>query len=107
MLRFFVPPGTRNFTFWMSHVLIWLNVVFYVTCTFLLIFACKPESKQYDPTVIDGHCLDTAAILISTAVLNTLSDALMLVLPQLVIWELNMPMKRKIGLSAAFIVALL
>lgn len=107
VLRFFVPPGTRNFTFWMSHALIWLNVVFYITCTFLLIFACKPESKQYDPTVKEGHCLDTAAILISTAVLNTVSDGLMLVLPQRVIWDLTMPIKRKLGLSAAFFVALL
>jgi hypothetical protein len=107
VLLFFVPAGTRNFTFWMSHVLIWLNLVFYITCTFLLIFACKPEAKLYDPTVTGGHCLDTAAILISTAVLNAVSDALMLVLPQRVIWELAMPMKRKLGLSAAFFVALL
>jgi hypothetical protein len=106
MIRFFVPYGVRNFTFWMSHVLIWVNVLFYVTCTFLLIFACKPEAKNYDPT-IKGHCLDSAAILISTAVLNTVSDGLMLILPQRVIWDLSMPLKRKMGLSAAFLVALL
>ncbi|PVH93892.1 hypothetical protein DM02DRAFT_540577, partial [Periconia macrospinosa] len=107
VLRFFVAPGARNFTYWMSHGLIWLNALFYVTCTFLLIFACKPEAKQYDPTITEGHCLDTAAILISTAVLNTISDALMLILPQRVIWDLTMPMKRKVGLSAAFLVAML
>ncbi|KAF1967920.1 hypothetical protein BU23DRAFT_279102 [Bimuria novae-zelandiae CBS 107.79] len=51
--------------------------------------------------------MDTAAILISTAVLNTVSDGLMLVLPQRVIWDLSMPIKRKLGLSAAFLVTLL
>jgi predicted nucleic acid-binding protein len=61
----------------------------------------------YDPIIIRGYCLDTAAILISTAVLNSVSDVLMLVLPQQVIWELAMPMKRKLGLSAAFFVSLL
>ncbi|KAF2014710.1 hypothetical protein BU24DRAFT_463472 [Aaosphaeria arxii CBS 175.79] len=102
MIRFFVAPGIRDLTFWISHMLIWINVVFYITATFMLIFACKPGNPNPN-----GRCLDTGALLISTASLNTISDALMLVLPQRVIWDLRMPLKRKLGLASAFLVALL
>ncbi|KAF1967918.1 hypothetical protein BU23DRAFT_558910 [Bimuria novae-zelandiae CBS 107.79] len=53
LLRFFAPHSIRNSTLWMFHTVIWLNVIFYVTCTFLLIFACKPDESSSSSSSID------------------------------------------------------
>ncbi|CAI6237003.1 unnamed protein product [Periconia digitata] len=103
ILRAFVPSGSRTPTFWMAHALIWTNILFYVTSTAITIFACKPTSKSYDPTVQGGRCLDAVAVNITSASLNSLSDALLLILPQQVIWRLSLPRKRKWVLSIAFL----
>ncbi|KAF2183644.1 hypothetical protein K469DRAFT_727917 [Zopfia rhizophila CBS 207.26] len=106
-LRVFVPPGTRNFTFWTSHILIWINVIFYAITIFLIIFSCKPEAKIYDPTIKGGRCFNAPAINISAATINAASDLMMLILPQRVIWDLTIPLSRKLALSAAFLVGVL
>jgi hypothetical protein len=102
----FVPTGIRNTTFWVVHSLIWSNVVFYTIFTFLSLFSCTPRERRWDKT-IDGKCMDFYAIAIAGAIINTVSDALIVIVPQAVIWKLNMSWKRRAGISSLFIIGLL
>lgn len=64
------------------------------------------RSKIWEKTT-PGHCINLAVLLYVTGVVNTGSDIAILMLPLTVIWHLQMPTNRKIGVSAAFAAALL
>ena len=98
--------GKNHSTFWIYHSLIWLNFFFYLIVTFLIIFSCQPIKKTWKPW-IHGKCLNSPDIIIAIASVNSLSDFSILVLPQKVIWNLQMSFKRRIGVSSIFLVGLL
>ncbi|KAF2179435.1 hypothetical protein K469DRAFT_641330 [Zopfia rhizophila CBS 207.26] len=105
-IRVFVPYGIRDFTFWAGHILIWVNTAFYVACTFVELFGCSPRQKFWDPLIQGGYCVDTLTIHIVSSSFNAASDILILILPQRVIWTLNLTKKRKWGLSAVFLIGI-
>ncbi|KAI0509382.1 hypothetical protein F5B22DRAFT_649011 [Xylaria bambusicola] len=102
-LRIFLLPGQRNAIFWSIHVLIWSNVVYYVSGTFLEIFRCTPRQKIWDPLFVGGVCpIDIDANNFVSAVINLVSDLAILAVPQFVVWKLNMTRAKKVGVSFIF-----
>ncbi|KAH8685446.1 hypothetical protein BGZ60DRAFT_542485 [Tricladium varicosporioides] len=93
--------------YWTCHALIWINFVFYSVGFFLEIFACKPMAKAWDPLIETGSCLDVHKVNIAAAAMNVVSDFVILLLPQPIIWRLNMGFKQRLGISSIFAVALL
>ncbi|CAF9934880.1 hypothetical protein IMSHALPRED_009873 [Imshaugia aleurites] len=91
----------RNFVFYGVHVLIWTNMVFYLIETFLEIFACTPREKIWNP-LTPGHCIGIENNYIAIGAWNVLSDFLILILPMVAIWNLQMANARKIGVAAVF-----
>ncbi|KAF2821601.1 hypothetical protein CC86DRAFT_410694 [Ophiobolus disseminans] len=106
-LRVLVPTGIRNVSYWVFHVLLWAHVIFYMICMFVEIFMCSPRSKAWDPTVLTGHCMDSKAVNTAAAAINTASDLILVLIPQVVIWGLNMPTRRKWAVSVVFLVGVL
>ncbi len=104
-LRIF-SPGKNHNTFWIYDIFIWLNFLFYVIVSFLVIFPCQPIKKFWKPWT-DGRCLNTTKVNIAIAGFNSASDLCLLILPQKVIWDLQMSFKRRIGVSAIFLAGLL
>lgn len=104
-LRIF-SPGKNHSTFWIYHSLMWLNFLFYVIVIFLFIFPCQPIKKYWKPW-IDGRCLKIVDIIIAIACFNSALDFFLLIVPQKVIWNLQMSFKRRIGVSTIFLVGLL
>lgn len=104
-LRIF-SPGRNHSTFWIYHILIWLNFLFYVIVSFLIIFPFQPIKKFWNPW-IDGRCLNTIKLNIAIACFNSASDLCLLIVPQKVIWDLQLSFKRRIGVSAIFLAGLL
>ncbi|KAF2871703.1 hypothetical protein BDV95DRAFT_607120 [Massariosphaeria phaeospora] len=70
----------RNFVFWASWILIVANVVTHITIFFVQIYPCYPREKVFNPA-LPGKCLS---------------------LPVYSIWNLQMPLKRKIGVASMF-----
>jgi hypothetical protein len=103
VVRHFVPKGGRNFTFWASQALIALNVVFWMAITFMEVFSCKPINKVWD-FYIPGKCLDRHSYLIATSTMNLASEILIMILPQRIIWKLNLSTKQKLELTPLFLV---
>jgi hypothetical protein len=104
--RIFVARGSRNWLFWTSHVIIWLQIAFYLTYTLLEVFACRPRAKLWSPW-LPGKCLDTFSINIAAVAFNVATDILILLIPQKVIWGLRLSTKRKVQISLIFLVAIL
>ena len=106
-LQLFLPHGQRSVHFWISHVLIWLNVAFYTSATFAGIFQCSPRAKFWDHTIA-GHCEGNQHIrLIISGAINLFSDVAILVFPQTVIWKLQISRLKKSGVAILFGVGVL
>ncbi|KAI0398144.1 hypothetical protein F5Y17DRAFT_215620 [Xylariaceae sp. FL0594] len=105
-MRIFIPRGTRNNFFWACHALLWTNVVFYITILIVGNASCKPYAKLWDET-LPGPCRDNATLDLATAPVGFVSDLLILILPQRVIWRLYMSTKKKIGIALVFAIGLM
>lgn len=73
-----------------------------IAILFSVIFPCKPISANWDVTITDGKCADKTKIYLATAGLNVITDILILALPIPMVWNLQMPRRRRIGLVGLF-----
>lgn len=106
-LRIFVPPGTRNLTYWACHMIIWVNIIFYALMIILVCASCTPFEYAWNK-LIDGTChIDTAWTGMGSAILNFITDVFIFAVPQNVIWKLQMTPQRKVGLAAIFSIGVL
>ncbi|KAI0197723.1 hypothetical protein F4808DRAFT_463428 [Astrocystis sublimbata] len=102
-LHLFVPPGSRNFIYWASHVNIWFNVSFYLSVFVAAQLACTPYEYNWNK-LLDGNCdrVNTKYTNLASGVFNVISDIVILLSPQKVIWKLNMRVRLKAGISIIF-----
>lgn len=99
-LRIFViVTGTK--TYYAIHFTIWSILLFYLANLPVEIWACTPRRKIWDPTV-EGKCINNDVVLVTGGVMNVVTDFAILLLPLVSIIRLQMPLPRKIGVSAVF-----
>jgi hypothetical protein len=63
---------------------------------------CIPLAANWDRTIPDAKCGSLAAESISVGTINLLIDVSIIVLPMPVLWNLQLPVRKKIGLTAIF-----
>ncbi|KAI0452330.1 hypothetical protein F5B21DRAFT_506349 [Xylaria acuta] len=97
-------PQSRNAFFWLCHVVLWLNVVYYIASIIVESMQCTPRQLIWDPTV-KGTCLDAKAAEVISSI-NVASDIVLLVTPQLVIWRAKSSIGRRVGMALIFAVGL-
>ncbi|KAE8373466.1 hypothetical protein BDV26DRAFT_67304 [Aspergillus bertholletiae] len=100
-LRVFAP-SVKGVTYFLIQLLIWLNFLFYFADTILKIFECTPRSKIWDEHV-PGHCININGPILAASIFNVISDFLILLLPIICVWRLQMTPKKKICTSAVFV----
>ncbi|KAJ2997595.1 hypothetical protein NUW58_g609 [Xylaria curta] len=105
--RIFVPLGIRNTFWWTCNLVIGINVLFYAAAIFLENLSCFPLQRIWDKTVPGSECLDFKITVLTGASINVILDLITLVLPQKVIWSLQLSRKKKIGVSLVFTIGLL
>jgi hypothetical protein len=79
-----------------------LVVGYNIALVFPLIFTCTPIMKNYDLFITTGSCLNRTPLYMATAVLNMITDIMLLVLPIPMIIKLQMPRVQKAGLICIF-----
>ncbi|KAI1349444.1 hypothetical protein F5Y01DRAFT_327351 [Xylaria sp. FL0043] len=99
--RLFVPQGTRNVFWWLCMTLTGIQLSFLIASVFALCFSCIPYQRIWDFT-IPGQCIKKSELEITSAAIHFVSDIIILVLPQKVIWSLHMSLKKKLGVSFIF-----
>ncbi|OGM47030.1 hypothetical protein ABOM_003736 [Aspergillus bombycis] len=92
----------RSVTYFLIQLLIWLNFLFYLADTVVKIFECTPRSKIWDEHV-PGHCININVPILAASIFNLVSDFLILLLPIVCVWRLQMTFKKKICTSAVFV----
>lgn len=107
VVRAFMPRGARSIAFWTCHILLWINIIYYFAMIVVELKTCTPRAKEWDPTIQGGSCISVSEVRFVLAMLNVGTDLTIIILPQRVIWGLNVPLKRKLILSALFLVGIL
>ncbi|OGM41502.1 hypothetical protein ABOM_008923 [Aspergillus bombycis] len=72
---------------------------FTISGTLALVFQCRPVQAAYDKTIPDASCYPTEtsyAILMMQGVIMFVLDVMILVLPMRPIWQLQMPLKKRL-----------
>ncbi|KAF3390003.1 hypothetical protein DPV78_011518 [Talaromyces pinophilus] len=79
-------------------------IVAYTLAIFLaLIFACHPVERNWDaipPFWEIDHCIDRAGLYLATAITNTMSDIILILIPIPIIWKLHVTVRQKLGIAA-------
>lgn len=99
-LRLFMP-NRRSKTNYLTKLIIWVNILFYLSVTIVAVLGCIPRRKIWQRWV-PGKCVNEQAVLLVTAVVNALSDVSILLLPIGCIWHLQLSLRRKLAISAVF-----
>ena len=97
----FVARGNRNWFFWASWIMIGLQVAFGVGVVIALNLACIPTKKKWEPW-LEGTCIDAHQIETASAAFQLASDTFVLLIPQKIIWDLQMSWKKRLGVSVIF-----
>ncbi|RAK94982.1 uncharacterized protein BO80DRAFT_498104 [Aspergillus ibericus CBS 121593] len=83
------------------NLLIWstmfLTVALFVAVLFVDIFQCRPVVYVYDLSIPNGSCINQGAFYVTTAAVYLFTDLLVLSIPIIMTWSLQMPLKRKIA----------
>jgi hypothetical protein len=71
-------------------------ILLFVAVLFVDIFQCNPVAYVYDMS-IPGKCIQQGAFYVSTAALNLFTDIIVLAIPIIITWNLQMPLRRKLA----------
>ena len=91
----------RQPIFFIIQALTWANLAFYLSYSFVDVFQCVPRDKIWEPDV-PGRCISDNVLLLSPAGINIISDILILVIPVVLIFRLQMTTKHKLAIVAVF-----
>ncbi|KAI1088162.1 hypothetical protein F5B19DRAFT_472463 [Rostrohypoxylon terebratum] len=105
-VRIFSPHRTHTYFYWSCYFMIVLNVLLYISSIISSAITCIPHDAIWYPWV-KGTCIDRKALGLFTAFFNVFMDLIILLLPQKVIWSLQMNASRKLGVSLIFSVGML
>ncbi|KAK3377512.1 hypothetical protein B0H63DRAFT_477333 [Podospora didyma] len=105
--RLFCTGQSRDAIYWAIHGLMFLNTTYYLSALFTFTFQCTPREKAWNALTVEGECINVAAATLVAGAMNLFLDVGILVVPFGAICHLQLPMKRKVGISAVFGVGVL
>ncbi|KJZ70794.1 hypothetical protein HIM_09807 [Hirsutella minnesotensis 3608] len=100
------PLGARNKLFWAICTVMAFNISLYSVAMVAETMTCIPLNKLWTPW-LSGRCFDSKSLHVVTAWFNLLVDVFILLLPQHIIWKLQMTTRKKMGVSVIFLFGLL
>ncbi|EKG09202.1 hypothetical protein MPH_13802 [Macrophomina phaseolina MS6] len=84
------------------YVLITVVIIYSLLGSFFWLYACQPMARMWDRTITSGSCIDGYAFGIFYATTNSVTDLTILFLPVFQFWNVQLPRRQRIGVSAIF-----
>ena len=81
--------------------LLLLLLLYYIASIGAKAAICIPLQKLWNPT-LDGHCINNTVFFLTDCAVSIVSDVTILLLPMPLIWNLNMPFRRKVEIMTVF-----
>ncbi|KAI1347994.1 hypothetical protein F5Y01DRAFT_307120 [Xylaria sp. FL0043] len=105
-LRLFAPAPGRTAFSTSCKLLLVANVLFYAAIIVTLNLSCRPFQKFWDKS-LKGSCIDLRKIHLGAVIVDLLLDIAILILPQRIIWGLQMTKTKRFGVSTVFTIGVL
>jgi hypothetical protein len=83
------------------YVVMVVNTLWFVGEMCVVWLICQPAASNWDSS-IEKHCGNISAAYLAVHISNLIVDLLVAGLPAQVLWRLQMPMARKLGIMAMF-----
>ncbi|KAH7389362.1 hypothetical protein DE146DRAFT_161061 [Phaeosphaeria sp. MPI-PUGE-AT-0046c] len=107
-LKLFAPSRSVNRVMWYgSWVTIFATFVAYTVFMFWTLFYCTPRRMIWFKLIPDGKCHDVNDIILAQGAFNMASDIVILLLPTASLWQLSVPLSKKIFITLMFATGLL
>lgn len=103
-LKLFGTKASIRTAIYVTGAIVWAWGLSIVLESFLI---CQPIEFNWNPTLPGGKCGNRNAAFVVAGVLNMVTDLMVMSLPIPYIWNLQLRVGRKIGLSVAFSLGLL
>lgn len=87
--------------YWTLEIVLWANLLAYITLMFVVIFRCVPREAIWNPTV-PARCLDPLLPLWISSAINLSSDLLVFGLTVVAVSRLQQTLGKKIGFIIIF-----
>ncbi|RAR09007.1 integral membrane protein [Stemphylium lycopersici] len=87
---------------WGSYVTASIVLAWTVAAVLTISFACRPFAFNWDKTIPGGKCSNQVTSLTATAVVNLVTDVMVLLLPMRPLYKLQMATYKKVTLFAVF-----
>ena len=82
--------------------MMFLVAAYWTGATFKLMFMCSPLAFYWDKSIEGGTCLNNSVNNVVVSFINLVLDLIVVALPMPMLWGLQMPTSKKIGLTAIF-----
>ena len=96
--RIFPSPNFRRATYFMAVFII----CYFIACIITFVLQCYPAYAFWEPAAAE-HCINRNSFYIAAAALGLLTDVSLVVMPMPVLWGLKMSTRKKVGISAVFV----
>ncbi|KAL5120584.1 hypothetical protein ACEQ8H_001603 [Pleosporales sp. CAS-2024a] len=107
-LNLFAPSRQANRAmFYGSWCTIFANLVSYTVFMFWTLFYCAPRRMIWFKLTPGGKCHNVDDMILSQGAFNMASDVVILLLPTIPLWQLNVPLSKKLYITAIFATGLL
>ncbi|GAM37483.1 hypothetical protein TCE0_024r07439 [Talaromyces pinophilus] len=105
LMFYYALLNVMQFWKYVIYVVSGIIVAYTLAIFFALIFACYPVERNWDPIPqfwdMD-YCIDRTGLYLATALTNTTSDIILILIPIPIIWRLHVPVGQKLGIAAIF-----
>jgi hypothetical protein len=78
---------------------IWFTLTLMIATLITDLFQCHPVPFVYDKTIPGGTCINQGAFYVATAVLTIFTDLLVMSIPVIITYSLQMALRKKIAVS--------
>jgi hypothetical protein len=107
-LKLFAPSRSANrFMFFGAWATVAATFIAYIVFMFWTLFYCVPRRMIWFKLVPGGKCHDFNNIILSQGAFNMASDIIILLLPTVSLWQLHVPLAKKIFITFLFATGLL
>ncbi|KAH8722794.1 hypothetical protein GQ44DRAFT_711273 [Phaeosphaeriaceae sp. PMI808] len=80
------------------YITIAIVAIYSLATSFQWVYACQPLKKYWDLTITSGSCINWLKIGVFSSVMNTITDTIILILPVIILRNLRLPKRQKIGI---------
>ncbi|KAE8381292.1 hypothetical protein BDV26DRAFT_278872 [Aspergillus bertholletiae] len=102
MLYYRLLKATHPVYVYIIYVVGFIIAGYSIALDLALIFGCSPIQKSWDVTITTGSCINTSGVYLATAITNTVSDVVLILIPIPIVWGLQLPFIQKVGVICMF-----